>query len=113
MVLNTENTLLRIFVDSLRRHQHEPVYEAVIALARRRGLAGGTALAAIEGFGQNGELHKRQNWRLAEEREIVIEFVDTRANLDAFLAEAAPMLSGCIATLERARLVGKRAVEKA
>ena len=100
-----ENTQLRIFVNSLRRHHGQPVYESLVILARRQGLAGVTVLEGIEGFAQNQPVATPHAWELTESREVILELVDSRDRLEAFLGDAGALLADCIVTFERAKVV--------
>ncbi|AXA36181.1 MAG: DUF190 domain-containing protein [Candidatus Hydrogenedentota bacterium] len=105
MKLEGEQVLLRIFVDSFRRYRHRPLYEAIVEHARRRGYAGATVFEGIEGFGMSGIFLKEKRWALANDREMVIELVDTPQRLDALLEELEPMLEDVVVTRERAKVV--------
>lgn len=100
-----ENVLLRIFLDTYQHWHHVPTYEALVDLARRHRMAGATVLEGIQGFGQSGRLLKEKGWRLGADREVIVEIVDTRENIDAFIAAADPLLEGALVTVERARVV--------
>jgi len=111
MKLAGENVLLRIFVDTFKQWRHRPVYEAIVERARHELLSGATVLEGVEGFGQAGVFHKDRPWRLANDREVIVEIVDTQEKIEAFLGSIEPMLEGTIATLERAYVVHYRAKE--
>lgn len=113
MKLVGENVLLRIFVDIFRKWHHVPVYEAIVQRARHEHLSGATVLKGLEGFGQNGVLLKEHLWRLANNREVIVEIVDTKERIESFLQTIEPMLEGTIATMERACVVHYRSKETA
>jgi len=105
MKLEGENVLLRIFVDTFLKWHWRPVYEVLVERARREGLAGATVVAGIEGFGQAGELLKDRPWSLKNDREVIVEIVDTEEAIAKFLEEVEPMLKDAIVTTERAHVV--------
>ncbi|HLI24535.1 MAG TPA: DUF190 domain-containing protein, partial [Acidimicrobiales bacterium] len=47
---------LTVFVGEYDRYRHRPLAEAILERAREEGLAGGTLIRAIEGFGPSGQL---------------------------------------------------------
>ncbi len=100
------DALMRIFLDKGRPSHHQPLYEHLVLLARKRGLAGATVFEGIEGFGQRGRiLQDTGMWHLAGDAEVVVEIVDERPRLDAFLLEIEPiLLPDAIVTLEKARV---------
>lgn len=50
-VLPPECELLRIFIGESDRHQGKPLYEAIVAEAKKSGVAGATVLRGLMGFG--------------------------------------------------------------
>lgn len=97
-----EGRLLRIFVGESDRTHGRPTYEAVVAAARRRGLAGATVLRGHTGFGANSVIHRGSPWRLSSDLPMVIEIVDDAEAIAAFLPELDTLLQGGgLVTLER------------
>jgi PII-like signaling protein len=86
------------------KHDGKPLYEWLVLKARERGLAGATVLRGIMGFGSHSRLHTFRVERLSLDLPIVVEIVDTRSKLEAFLAEIDPLIHEGLATLERAEV---------
>lgn len=84
--------LLRIFVAQSDRHEGRPLYEAILLEAKRRGLAGATAFRGFMGYGVHSRIHSAKILRIPEDLPVVIEIVDSEANIMAFL----PVLDGLI-----------------
>jgi PII-like signaling protein len=103
-MLPEEGHLLRIFVGESDRHGGLPLYEWIVRQARERGLAGATVLRGVEGFGAHSRLHTAKILRLSEDLPIVIEIVDAKEKIEAFL----PVIDGAIpeglATLEKVQI---------
>jgi PII-like signaling protein len=87
-----EGCLLRIFIGESDRHDGKPLYEWIVLRAREHGLAGATAFRGIEGFGARSRLHTAKILRLSEDLPVVIEIVDAREKIEAFL----PIIDGAI-----------------
>jgi uncharacterized protein len=102
VVLPQEGCLLRVFIGEDDKHDGKPLYEWLVLKARERGLAGATVLRGIMGFGAHSRLHTFKIERLSLDLPIVVEVVDTRAKLEAFLAEVDPLIQEGLATLEKA-----------
>jgi len=104
MVLPKEGHLLRIFVGESDRHEGIPLYEWIVRQARQHGLAGATVLRGVEGFGAHSRIHTGKILRLSTDLPVVIEIVDTRDKVEAFL----PVIDGAIgeglATLEKVEI---------
>jgi PII-like signaling protein len=102
VVLPQEGCLLRVFIGEDDRHAGQPLYEWLVLKARERGLAGATVVRGIMGFGAHSRLHSFRIERLSLDLPIVVEIVDTRPKLEAFLAEIDPLIHEGLATLEKA-----------
>ncbi len=102
--LPTEGCLLRIFIGESDRHEGAPLYEWIVREARREGLAGATVLRGIMGFGRHSRIHTSKILRLSMDMPLVIEIVDEREKLEAFLDHIDPMISEGLATLEKAEV---------
>jgi hypothetical protein len=104
MILPEEGQLLRIFVGESDKHEGKPLYEWLVLKARERGLAGATVLRGIEGFGAHSRLHTAKILRLSEDLPIVVEIVDAREKIEAFLPLVDEAIREGLATLERVHI---------
>jgi len=104
MTLPQEGSLLRIFIGENDKHDGKPLYEWIVLQARAQGLAGATAWRGMMGFGGHSRIHTFKIERLSEDLPIVIEIVDTRAKLDAFLAAIEGSIHEGLATMEKAEV---------
>jgi len=93
---------LRLFVGEDDKHDGKPLYEWLVLKARERGLAGATVLRGIMGFGAHSRLHTFKIERLSLDLPIVVEIVDSRTKIEAFLGEIDPLIHEGLATLEKA-----------
>jgi PII-like signaling protein len=101
MLLPEEGCLLRVFIGESDRHDGKPLYEWLVLQAREQGLAGATVLRGIEGFGAHSRLHTAKILRLSEDLPIVVEIVDTREKIDAFLPTVDLSVGEGLVTLEK------------
>jgi PII-like signaling protein len=101
MTIPREGCLLRIFVGESDRHEGKPLYEWLVLRAREAGLAGATVLRGIEGFGAHSRLHTAKILRLSEDLPIVVEIVDSRERIEAFMPAVDGAMAEGLATLER------------
>ena len=106
-----EGDLLRIFIGESDRHEGRPLFEAIVQLARKRGLAGATVLRGLEGFGAHSRVHTAKLLRLSEDLPIVIELVDTPERIEAFLPDLDAMVTEGMITLEKVRIIKYRQKE--
>ena len=104
MVLPQEGCLLRLFLGEDDKHDGKPLYEWLVLKARERGLAGATVVRGLMGYGAHSRLHTFKIERLSLDLPIIVEIVDTRAKLEAFLAEIDEIVHEGLATLEKAEV---------
>ncbi|HRU06147.1 MAG TPA: DUF190 domain-containing protein [Candidatus Brocadiia bacterium] len=108
MRLPSEAELLRIFIGESDKWHGKPLYEAIVHLARERGMAGATVLRGLMGFGAHSRLHTAKILRLSEDLPIIIEIVDKPERIEALVAEIDGMIAEGLITLERAQVIAYR-----
>jgi hypothetical protein len=101
MLIPREGHLLRIFVGESDKHEGKPLYEWIVLRARENGLAGATVLRGMMGYGAHSRLHTFKVERLSLDLPMVIEIVDTREKLEAFLALIDDNVTEGLATIEK------------
>lgn len=110
MQLPEEGYLLRIFIGESDKYDHKPLYEWIVIQAREQGLAGATVLRGIMGFGANTRvIHTFKIERLSEDLPMIVEIVDTKEKLEAFLEIIDPHIKAGLVTLEKAQIKFYRA----
>jgi len=105
MQVPREAVLLRIFLGEDDKHERQPLYEAIVLKAREMQLAGATVLRGPMGFGHSSHLHTTKILRLSQDLPIVVEIVDSREKIDAFLPVLDDMMSSGLVTLERVQVL--------
>jgi PII-like signaling protein len=105
MQLPQEGSLLRILIGEADKYQHKPLYEWIVLQAREQGLAGATVLRGMMGFGANTrQIHTFRFDVLSEDMPVVVEIVDSEANLEKFLDLIEPAIKAGLVTMEKARV---------
>ena len=105
MQLPEEGYLLRIFIGESDKHERVPLYEWIVLQARDQGLVGATVLRGIMGFGANTRIIQTfKIERLSADLPLVIEVVDTKERLEAFLEIIDPHIKAGLVTLEKAQI---------
>ena len=112
MKMEGEGTLLRIFIGESDRWHGKPLYEAIVQLVRKEGLAGATVIRGIEGFGADSRMHTARILRLSEDLPVVIEIVDTAENVDRVLPMLDEMVTEGMLTTERVHVIAYRGTAK-
>jgi uncharacterized protein len=108
MKLPEEAKLLRIFIGESDKHGGRPLYEIIVEMARKQGLAGATVLRGVLGFGADSRLHTSKVLRLSEDLPIVIELVDGPERIDGFLPLIDPLIEEGMVTLENVKVFAYR-----
>jgi PII-like signaling protein len=105
MTATSDAKLLRLFIGESDEHAGRPLHEAIVLKAREMGIAGATVFRGALGYGRSSRLHTSKILRLSEDLPVVIEIVDSPGKIDAFLAQAEPMLGSCLVTVEKVAIV--------
>jgi PII-like signaling protein len=108
-MLVDDGYLLRVIVGESDRAGHHPLYESIVLKAREQGLAGATVMRGLMGYGRNSVLHTAKILRLSEDLPMVIEIVDSRAKIDAFLPILNEIIGEGLITLEPIKVLHSQA----
>lgn len=100
-----ENVLMRIFIGESDRHGHRPLYEALVELLRKEGLAGATVLRGVSGFGAHSVYHTQKLLDLSADLPLIVEVVDSQDKIDAVMPWIDEMMGGGMITLEKVSVV--------
>ncbi|MCC7146336.1 MAG: DUF190 domain-containing protein [Phycisphaeraceae bacterium] len=104
MQIPEQGWLLRVFIGESDRWHGQPLYQAIVLKAREMHLAGATVLRGPMGYGANSRLHTASILRLSEDLPMVIEIVDSKEKIDAFLPHVDAMVAEGLVTLEEVRV---------
>lgn len=73
---------LRVYIGETDRWHGKPLFQAIVEMLRREGIAGATVLRGIEGFGAHSRIHTARILRLSEDLPLVIDVVDTAERIE-------------------------------
>jgi uncharacterized protein len=105
MNIPEEGYLLRVFIGESDKSGHRPLYEEIVLKAREAGLAGATVLRGVMGFGKNSILHTAKILRLSEDLPMIVEIVDSREKVEAFVPTLDEMIKDGLVTIEKVRVI--------
>lgn len=105
MATMVDAVLLRLYLGESAHHDGRPCYESIVLAARAAGLAGATALRGPLGYGHSSRLHSASILRLSGDLPIVVEIVDERAKIEAFLPTAEAMMTAGMITMHPTTVV--------
>jgi len=104
-MIESEQTLMRIFIGDNDRWEHRPLYEALVELFRREGFAGATVLKGAMGFGGHSITHTDKLLRLSSDLPVVVEVVEKLDRIETLLPRLDVMLQGGLVTLEKVKVL--------
>jgi len=97
---------MRIFLGESDKIGYRPVYEAMVDLFKKEGLAGVTVLRGIAGVGANSIYHTDKLLRLSIELPIIVEVVEGLEKIDALLPKIDELMNGGgMITLEKVTVI--------
>ncbi len=91
---------LRIYVGESDQHQGKPLYQVIVEEAKSFGLAGASVFRGFLGFGAASRIHTSKMLRLSEDLPVVVDIVDTKQRIQAFLPQVNSLLTSGTMTLE-------------
>ena len=100
-----ERTLMRIHIGESDRWHGKPLYEAIVELLRHENFSGVTVLRGVGGYGSSSIYHTEKILRLSQDLPIVVEIVDEKEKIDAFLPMLDGMMSSGLITLEKVQVL--------
>lgn len=100
MKLPEKSKLIRIFIGEDDRYENKPLYEAIVEMVRKEGLAGATVLKGVLGFGAKSRIHTSKILRLSEDMPMVIEIVDKPERIEKILPLIDKMIGEGLVTIE-------------
>jgi len=109
MRIPADGKLLRIFIGEADKWNGKPLYEEIVLLAKKEGMAGVTAIKGFMGFGCKSHMHTANLLRLSEDLPIVIEIVDSEDKVNQFIPHLDKMVREGLITLEKANVIMYRA----
>ena len=100
MQIPHDAVLLRIYFGEDDKFEHLPLHEAIVLKAREMHLGGATVLRGQSGFGHSSRIHTTKLLRLSQNLPVVVEIVDAKDKIDAFLPVLDGMMSSGLVTIE-------------
>ncbi len=104
-MLPKNSLLLRIYLGEGEKTDHHLLYQAIVIKARAMGMAGATVLRGPLGFGRSHHIHTAKILDLSGDLPVVIELIDTKEKIQAFLNEIEPMVTSTLVTVEKVQVL--------
>ncbi|NDJ17500.1 DUF190 domain-containing protein [Myxacorys almedinensis A] len=91
---------LTIYIGETDQWKHQPLYSAIVTLAREHGLAGATVTRGMAGFGEKGKIRTANILALSIDVPIVITIIDREDVLTEFIPAIRAMVHSGLITLQ-------------
>jgi PII-like signaling protein len=105
MQIPRDAVLLRVFFGEDDKCDGLPLYEAIVLKAREMHLGGATMLRGHVGFGHSSHIHTTKILRLSQDLPIIVEIVDSKEKIEAFLPTLDKMMSSGLVTIEKVQVL--------
>ena len=99
--LEGDQVLVRIFIGESDRWHHQALHVALLERLRREGFAGATVTRGIAGFGAHSVIHTAHILQLSEDLPVVIEVVDSEAEVERLKLILDEMVTEGLVTIEK------------
>ncbi|HPS19794.1 MAG TPA: DUF190 domain-containing protein [Candidatus Omnitrophota bacterium] len=109
MQIPSEGKLLRIFVGEADKYKGQPLYQAIVRLAKEKGMAGATVIRGIMGFGCKSHMHMAKLLDISTDLPMIVEIVDGEQKINDFIPYVNEMVKEGLVTLEKANVIMYRA----
>ena len=103
-----EAVLLRVFVGEEDRYKGRSLYQAIVATALERRMAGATVLPGPDGFGVSRSLRTELNIDAGPRSPMVVEIIDSEDQINRFLPVLNDMVESGLVTMEKVRAIRYR-----
>ena len=105
MEIPRDAVLLPIFFGEDDKFERLPLHEAIVLKAREMKLGGATVLRGHIGFGHSSRIHTTKILRLSQDLPVIVEIVDAKEKIDAFLPVLDGMMTSGLVTIEKVRVL--------
>lgn len=112
MKLQGRGKLLKIYIGESDKWHGESLFNAIVKLAKKEGLAGVTVYRGIEGFGASSRLHTSKILRLSEDLPIILEIIDTEEKINNILGKLDEMINEGLIVLQHVDVIKYTSKEK-
>jgi uncharacterized protein len=91
---------LRVVIEDTDTWEEEPLYEAIVRLFHRNGVAGATVWSGIMGYGAHGRIHRKGLFGVSDERPVIVEAIDSEEKIRDVLPHLMPMIKEGLVLLQ-------------
>ena len=113
---SSDKSVLKVYTSSTDKLGTKLLYEAVVFIAREKGIAGVTVYRGIMGYGLSSHISSSRYWELTEKLPVTIEIIDDTKILTEFYRFLEPLLlrtlKGILITIEPVKILLHKSGER-
>jgi uncharacterized protein len=92
MDIQSQTRIMRIYLSSTDKFKNEPLFETIVFMAKKKKMAGATALKGVMGFGASSAVTSTRFWSVSEKLPMVVEIIDEKEKIENFFLIIKPYL---------------------
>lgn len=96
---------LKVFIVEEDRHQHQPLFQAILQMLQDAGIAGATMIKHDEGFGERRQLHTTRMEIPSLNLPLTIEAIDTPEKIEAITPQIAALVTSGLVEVSRTTML--------
>jgi len=96
----SDSKRVTVYVGETDRHHGTPLYEAILAMLKREGVAGATAVRGLMGYGESAHMHAAHLLDVSEDLPVLVVFVDSNETVSRVLPLLDSMIGSGLVTVE-------------
>jgi PII-like signaling protein len=106
--LEGTQVLVRVFIGESDQWHHQPLHVALLERLRREGFSGATVTRGVAGFGAHSLIHTSSILRLSQDLPVIVEVVDTEAEVERLRPILDEMVGEGLVTMEKVTVLRYR-----
>jgi len=96
---------LKVFIVEEDRHQHQPLFQAIIQMLHNAGIAGATMIKHDQGFGERRQIHTTKLEIPSLNLPLTVEAIDTPEKIDAITPQIAALVTSGLVEVSRTTML--------
>ena len=96
---------LKIYISNEDTYEGKPMFEALLSVAKEKGLAGATVYKAVAGMGAHSQVHSFNVWVLKQKVPLIVQIIDSQEKIMDFLQAAEHIIKEGLVTINEIDVV--------
>ena len=101
----SDAVIMRIFIGESDKYDGEVMYKYILNILKNEGIAGATVFRGIMGYGSSFLIHSASILDISEDLPIIIEAMDTKEKIEAFIPKLEKIIESGHIVLENVKVV--------